>query len=366
MEPAGLGALQRAFEQLKQRLAAEGLFAEDLKRPLPPFPRRLAVVSSPTGAALRDVLSVLARRFPALEVRLYPVPVQGAEAAGRIAAALARAGAPDSGNDLVLLTRGGGSLEDLWAFNEEVVARAIHACALPVVCGVGHEVDVTIADFAADLRAPTPSAAAELIVPDAAELDARFARMAQRLGQLTHLRLERYRQRNTELGRRLERCHPRARLEQRSQRLDELDQRLRRTQTLLLEGERRRLAEATRRLGSASPALRIADLRSRTEVAGRRLVDRLRARLEHARAAQASAARALHALSPLATLARGYAIVSREDDGRILLSSSEAAVGDRVRARLAEGELSCRVEARQDPPQAPQRAATARKRGRST
>lgn len=189
MEPAGEGALQREFEQLKARLGAEGLFDQDRKRELPAFPRRIGVITSPTGAAIRDVLSVLGRRFGLAEVDVLPVPVQGREAPPAIASMLRRASA--SGRyDVILLTRGGGSLEDLWAFNDESVARAIHASTVPVVSAVGHEVDFTIADFVADLRAATPSAAAELLVPDGADLARRLDRLRQRMATLMARRLQ--------------------------------------------------------------------------------------------------------------------------------------------------------------------------------
>jgi exodeoxyribonuclease VII large subunit len=180
MEDAGLGTLKRQFEELSARLAAEGLFAAERKRPLPGLPRRIGIITSPTGAAVRDVLHVLARRFPAAPVLIYPVPVQGAAAAAAIIAALQTAGRRAE-CDVLILARGGGSLEDLWAFNDERLARAIVASTIPVITGIGHEIDFTIADFAADVRAPTPSAAAELVVPDAEEWHATFVRLGARL-----------------------------------------------------------------------------------------------------------------------------------------------------------------------------------------
>jgi exodeoxyribonuclease VII large subunit len=296
LEEAGEGALRRRFEELKARLQAEGLFDNALKRPLPALPRRVAVVTSPTGAAIRDILQVLRRRFPSVPVRVYPVPVQGAGAAGEIAAALARASADDS-VDVLVLARGGGSLEDLWAFNEEVVARAIRAARVPVVTGIGHEIDFTIADFAADLRAPTPSAAAELIVPDRAEWLRGVAATAQRLGLAVRRQTARARERLEWLGGRLARVHPRERLALRAQRLDEL------------EG----------RLGRAF---------------GRHLAD--------ARARLASAARTLGAVSPLATLERGYSILLNAE-GRLVRAASEVAPGDAVAARTGRGTIHARV-----------------------
>jgi exodeoxyribonuclease VII large subunit len=297
LDDAGVGALQRAFDQLKARLAAEGLFAVERKRPLPLVPRRIGVITSPTGAAIRDVLHILARRFPAAAVLVYPVPVQGVAAAPAIVAALDLASVRAE-CDVLILTRGGGSLEDLWAFNDERVARAVHRCAVPVVSGIGHEIDFTIADFVADVRAPTPSGAAELVAPDArawlqrlAQLGARFAAGMRR--QLLHENT-----RFAALSRRLQQAHPGARLAQYSQRLDELEARLQ----FALQA---------------------------------RLASQL-ARLE-------SAARALQTISPLATLGRGFAVITRTADGALVTAASQLEVGDSFDAKLAQGSLRAAV-----------------------
>jgi exodeoxyribonuclease VII large subunit len=297
IEDAGLGALQRAFEDLKARLAAEGLFALERKRALPSAPHRIGVITSPTGAAIRDILHVLARRFPAAAVLIYPAPVQGAAAAAALVAALELA-ASRAECQVLILARGGGSLEDLWAFNDERLARAILRCPIPVVTGIGHEIDFTIADFVADMRAPTPSAAAQLVVPDAgvwlhrlAQLAARFAAAARRALRSEQTRLD-------ALLRRLQQAHPGARLLQHSQRLDELETRL-------------RLALRSRLAGSA-------------------------ARLD-------SAARALQAVSPLATLGRGFAVVTRSADGALITAAEQLAVGERFDARLAQGSVRAAV-----------------------
>src|SRR6201991_3721659 len=225
MEPAGEGALQREFEQLKARLGAEGLFDQGRKRELPAFPRRIGVITSPSGAAIRDVLSVLGRRLGLAEVDVLPVPVQGREAPPAIAAMLRRASA--SGRyDVILLTRGGGSLEDLWAFDDEAVARAIHASDVPVVSAVGHEVDFSIADFVADLRAPTPAAAAELLVPDRAASLRHLRQLQQRLGSLQQRRLHTLSQRSDHLYARLQAQRPQARLARDRERLTHLLRRL--------------------------------------------------------------------------------------------------------------------------------------------
>lgn len=355
MEPAGHGALQRAFEALKARLDAEGLFAAERKRPLPPLPRRLGVITSPTGAALRDVLTVLRRRFPALQVLIYPVPVQGDGAAEAIAAAIRRAG--ERGEvDALLLTRGGGSLEDLWAFNEEVVARAIHASPLPVVSAVGHEVDVSIADLVADQRAPTPSAAAELLSPDGTAWARQLDALAGRLAAAQSRRHEAAAERLHALLRRLQAQHPGRRLQERAQRLDEIEARLRRGLEARLARAGTRLEHARERLQGQDPRARISRLAERAAALRHRLVAAAEHDIERRRARLGASARALEAVSPLATLGRGYAIVRAEDDGRILRRASDAPVGSRVRTHLHEGALCCRVEAHADggPPSAPE------------
>src|SRR6202453_4677277 len=237
MEDAGLGALKRQFEELSAKLSQEGLFAAERKRSLPRLPRRIGVITSPTGAAVRDILHVLARRFPAAAVLIYPVPVQGAQAAAEIVAAIQLAG-KRAECDVLILARGGGSLEDLWAFNDERLARVIAASSIPVISGVGHEIDFTIADFAADVRAPTPSAAAELAVPDALEWLSAVGRLGTRLERCMRRRLDERRERLRWVGRRAALVSPRARFAQRAQRLDELDERMRRALRRRLESHR--------------------------------------------------------------------------------------------------------------------------------
>src|SRR5580700_4686886 len=256
MEDAGLGALKRQFEELSAKLEREGLFAADRKRPLPGLPRRIGIITSPTGAAVRDILHVLARRFPAAAVLIYPVPVQGAQAAGEIVAALELAGRRAE-CDVLILARGGGSLEDLWAFNDERLARAIVASPIPVITGIGHEIDFTIADFAADVRAPTPSAAAELVVPDAAEWFDAFARIAHRLQRGLLRRLEAQRERLRWLVGRAAFVSPSARLSQQTQRLDDLEQRMFRAQRQILAVRRSALGERRSRLWQVSPVTRL-------------------------------------------------------------------------------------------------------------
>lgn len=299
VEEAGAGALRRAYDALRLKLEREGLFAPERKRPPPRFPRRIGVITSPTGAAIRDVLTALRRRCPSLPVLLYPVPVQGDGAAEHIARAV-RLASERRDCDVLLLVRGGGSLEDLQAFNEESVARAIFACPIPLVTGIGHETDVTIADFAADLRAATPTAAAELASPDRLEGLRRVRLLAERLERAVRQRLQRQRLQLEELHRRLARLQPQRRLQNDAQRLDELDQRLR-------QAMRQRLQAVSQRLCSLSGHL--------------------------------------HALSPLATFDRGYAIVRRPADGAILRRAAAACVGDTVEALLSQGRLHCQITA---------------------
>lgn len=341
LEPAGDGALLRAFEQLKQRLAAAGLFDAAHKKPLPALPQRIGVVTSPTGAALRDILTTLRRRFPALPVLIYPVPVQGTGAAEKIAAAI-RLADQRRECDVLIVARGGGSLEDLWAFNEEVVARAIYACGIPVVTGIGHEIDFTIADLVADQRAPTPTAAAELVSPDAAAWRQTLARMQARLTFLMRTQLDQTRQSLRFLQRRLQ--HPGQRLRERAQRLDELEQRLQRAWRATQHVRLSRAAELHARLQQQTPLYRLQQLRARRETLALRLEGALRQRLEKYRTGLASLTRALEAVSPLATLARGYAIVQRLPQGDVIRSAREVAPGDRVEARLGAGRLICSVE----------------------
>ena len=341
MEPAGEGAQQREFEQLKARLDAEGLFASARKRALPRFARRIGVITSATGAAVRDVLSVLARRWPLADVEILPVPVQGREAPPAIVAMLRKASASQR-YDVLLLTRGGGSLEDLWAFNEESVARAIHASAVPVVSAVGHEIDFSIADFVADLRAPTPSAAAELLVPDALAIGRHLQQLQQRLLTLQQRRLQAHSQRVDHLLARLQAQRPQARLARDRERLIHLRRRL--TAVLREQGQRRhtRLERVHARLLAQHPRARLPLLARRLAEQDLRLRRAIAHTLERDRTALRHARHALHAVSPLATLERGYAIVF-DAAGRILRVARDAPPGTSLRARLAEGELALRV-----------------------
>jgi exodeoxyribonuclease VII large subunit len=342
MEEAGEGALRAAFEALKAKLAAEGLFDAGRKRAVPRLPRRLGVLTSPSGAAVRDVLHVLARRFPLLEVDVLPVPVQGANAAAEIRAMLGRAGA--SGRyDVLLLTRGGGSLEDLWSFNDEALARAVAASPVPVVSAVGHEIDFSLTDFAADLRAPTPSAAAEMLVPDAADLAAGLAHARRRLDAALERLAGSLAQRTDRAWLRLRALSPGARLERGAHRLALLHTRLDRALAAAMEQRRRRVREARLSLDTANPKRRLAERARRVEAAVRQLHACGARGLQRRQDRLQALARALHSLSPLGTLARGYAILRDEAQGTLVRSVHEATTGRRLRARVADGEFHVQV-----------------------
>ncbi|MFC5577633.1 exodeoxyribonuclease VII large subunit [Lysobacter niabensis] len=341
MEEAGEGALRRAFEELKAKLAAEGVFDTARKRPLPHFARRIGVITSPSGAAVRDVLSVLARRFPLVEADVLPVQVQGAAAAAQIVAMLQRAAASGC-YDVLLLARGGGSLEDLWSFNDERLARAIAASPVPVVSAVGHETDFSLSDFAADLRAPTPSVAAELLVPSRDDLARRLRALDARLRNLQLQRLRGAMQRADRAGLRLNALRPRARLDALCRRQVDALRRLAAAWQRRLERERARVRHADAVLRAAHPQRRIARLRERLAALSPRPQGAIVRRLGNETLRLRGLARSLEAVSPLATVARGYTIL-RHPDGRVVRSVLDAAPGDRLDARLADGSLPVRV-----------------------
>jgi exodeoxyribonuclease VII large subunit len=348
LEEAGVGALKREFERLKTRLAAEGLFAPERKRPLPRFPRRIGVITSPSGAALHDILKVLARRFPPAAVLIYPAPVQGAAAVPALIAALATAGARAE-CDVLILARGGGSLEDLWAFNDERLARAIAISPLPVVSAVGHEIDFTIADFVADVRAPTPSAAAELVVPERAAWLEAVRRTAERLAVSMRRGLRAIATRVEGTQRRLSLAHPGVRLGQQAQRLDDLAARLTGATRAREQRARLRLAELQRRLMHRSPDRLVEQQRARHQDLLRRLGHAATGRMAASAQRLALAQRGLHAVSPLATLARGFAIVTRAD-GTLVTDAASVERGEELEARLARGILTARVSGRREEP----------------
>jgi exodeoxyribonuclease VII large subunit len=343
LEPKGVGALQLAFEQLKRKLAAEGLFDEARKRALPPFPRTIGIVTSPTGAAIRDMLHVIDRRFADLRVLITPVRVQGEDAPGEIVRAL-RDLQEVADLDVVIVGRGGGSIEDLWAFNDERVARAISGCRVPVISAVGHETDVTIADFVADLRAPTPSAAAEVVVREKLHVMRALCETYEALKQAMASRLRRERERVDSLGRRRVLTDAARALRDRHRRLDELSARL----ALGARNHRRvavhRLSLATNALRSLNPVARIAN--------GTVVLSQLRGRLASAGAYRVKIARhrfdaavgQLDSLSPLAVLGRGYSLTRLLPSGAIVRSAAQTRPGDAIEILLRQGALDARVE----------------------
>jgi exodeoxyribonuclease VII large subunit len=340
VEPKGIGALQLAFEQLKERLAAEGLFDQDRKKSIPIFPRAVGVITSLTGAAIRDILAVLRRRWPTLHILIAPVQVQGESAGRQIAEALTALN--DLGSvDVIIVGRGGGSLEDLWSFNEEVVVRAIAASHVPVVSAVGHEIDVTLADFVADLRSPTPSAAAEAVVPVLAETVERLLELKVRLGQvmLRHCAFERQRLDNGIRGV----ADVRFRLQEAAQRTDDMVDRLREMVQQLLAAGRERLHGVQRNLSGLNPILAIKQGLATVPQLSKRLEGQMGVMLaQHRHRIHATLAQ-LNTLSPLAILGRGYSILQTVPAGKILHRAKDVGVGQELEAQLASGRLSCTV-----------------------
>ncbi|ARW81899.1 exodeoxyribonuclease VII large subunit [Aeromonas salmonicida] len=342
MQPAGDGVLALRFEELKRRLGAEGLFDEGRKRPLPREPRAVGLVTSATGAALHDMLTVLKRRAPDLPIFIYPTQVQGSAAIGQIVAAIALANRRAE-VDVLIVGRGGGSLEDLWCFNEEGVARAIANSAIPVISAVGHEVDVTISDFAADLRAPTPSAAAELVAPDQSARAQRLAHLWQRLVQAMNRHQTAARHGFVLLQKRLDHQDPKRRLEQQSQRLDELSARLQQLLNQRLHQGERRLANLELRLQAKSPERLLAIGRRRHQLAQERLHALIAKRQDQASHRLAMLTARLDGVSPLATLGRGYSI-TRTQSGDVINRAAQVNAGQTLVTTLAEGHLQVRVE----------------------
>jgi exodeoxyribonuclease VII large subunit len=343
LEPHGLGALQLAFEQLKRRLQAEGLFDAARKRPLPVLPRTIGIVTSIDGAALRDVLQVLGRRHPNLHIVIRPTRVQGEGAALEIAAALGAIGALP-GVDVLIVGRGGGSIEDLWAFNEEQVARAIVASPVPVISAVGHEVDVTIADFAADVRAPTPSAAAELVVARKEEFGVQIDRLGERLRAGVRGRIERLRARTHRASARPGLAGWPARLALKGRLAAELTHDLRRVALAQTARRQRHYQDLRRHLETVDLRRRLGGVAASLDRAQRGLRDAAIRALAAAEARLGATAARLDTLSPMAVLGRGYAVCWNGDKTAIVRDAAAIGIGDAVRVTLARGELACRVE----------------------
>jgi exodeoxyribonuclease VII large subunit len=343
LEEAGDGALRLAYERLKQKLLLEGMFEQSRKKPIPPLPKQIGVITSASGAAIHDILSVLKRRFPAIPVLIYPVAVQGDGAKFEISAAL------DTANkqhlvDVIILARGGGSLEDLWAFNEEIVARAIAASHIPVISAVGHEVDFSIADFVADLRAPTPSAAAEHAVPDQSAWLNRFTAIERQLTRQIQDKLQQQQLRLTWLNKALQTQHPGEKLQRNAQRLDELEQRLNRAIQNSLQQHRQQLALNKHRLYLHQPLAAIHDYRRQLDYFQQRLSRSMQIKITTLKSRQQAAAQTLHAVSPLATLERGYAIVQRRDSSQLIKSVKQLTKHELLDTRFADGRIVSEVK----------------------
>lgn len=341
MEDAGIGALQRAFEQLKNKLNAEGLFAPERKRPLPALPACIGLVTSPTGAAVHDILTVLQRRFPLIPIVIYPSAVQGAEAPAQLIAAIRTANARRE-CDVLIVGRGGGSLEDLWAFNDEALARSIAASEIPIVSAVGHQVDFTIADFVADARAPTPSAAAEMLTPDQAEWLQALQQQERKLVQHMRRYLRDATQQLQQWQSRLK--HPGKRLEEQHQKLDDYATRLQNAMQRRLQQQRSTFESAEKRLALQSPTQLVARMNVLVTHAEQQLRQHMQTLLFRQRTQFATATARLEALSPLATLSRGYSI-AKTSEGKVIVRPNQVNVGDSVTTQFAEGTFISTVTA---------------------
>jgi len=343
MEDAGDGALRRACEELKNKLQKEGLFDPARKQALPSLPKQIGIITSPSGAAVHDALSVLKRRFAGIPVIIYPVAVQGTDAARQIATMIKRADQRDE-CDVLLLTRGGGSLEDLMAFNDERVARAIDACSRPLVSAVGHEVDFTIADFVADVRAPTPSVAAELLSPDSRDWLQETSQLQRRLTLAIQQHTDSLEQSVSWLGKRLTQQHPQSRLQQQMQHADGLENRLNLAIRYPLDLAASRLTQMHSRLHAVSPDGRINRCQQQLGFLQNRVKQTMRNQINESSQTLSGLSRTLNSVSPLATLGRGYSITRKLPDGNILTSVTGLNNGDAINTRLSDGEINCVIE----------------------
>lgn len=342
MQPDGIGSLFLAYEQLKKKLEDEGLFAAHVKKPIPRFPRAVGVITSPTGAAVRDIVTTLQRRHPNVPVLLFPVLVQGTQAAASIARAI------DEMNrlnevDVLIVGRGGGSLEELWAFNEEVVARSIYKSVIPIISAVGHETDFTIADFVADLRAATPTAAAELAVAHHAELKQGLNHLQQRLSKGMKLQVQRSQEKLNRLKRSPYFLYPRRYLLEHAERIDRLAERLKFRLTHRFSREQDRFKRLSASLAAYNPAVQVNQARKRTVTARHLLQQAMQSVYKDHRYRLTAGIRQLDALSPLKVMQRGYSLVYDEHRKKLVKSLDDVQLGDLVKVRLIDGELDCQV-----------------------
>ncbi len=343
MQEAGKGDLQLAFDQLKAKLLNEGLFDQALKQAIPDIPKQIGIVTSATGAAIHDILTVLNRRFPAIPVLIYPTAVQGDNSKFEISKAIEMANLQKQ-VDVIILTRGGGSLEDLWAFNEECVARAIVKSKIPIISAIGHEVDFTIADFVADLRSPTPSAAAENVVPDQQTWYARFQAIEHQLQQIIQRQLAQHHQSLSWLTKRLQQQHPGQQLQRHAQALDNLEIRLVRTIQSKIKHSSNQISQQNNLLQRHNPVDRIIRYKEQQQYLSNRLNMAMQHRLKTLHRKQLSLIQTLNAVSPLATLERGYAIVSESNTSKIIRSSQQLSINDKIKIRLAHGEVISQIK----------------------
>jgi exodeoxyribonuclease VII large subunit len=343
IEEAGDGALRRAFDALKLKLSEQGLFDAAHKQPLPTLPTAIGVITSPSGAAIRDILTVLQRRFAAIPVIVYPVAVQGDNAKHEIARAIATANRLKQ-CDVIILGRGGGSLEDLWAFNEELVARAIYDSEIPIISAVGHETDFTIADFVADLRAATPSAAAEHASPDQQQWLSRFVYLESLLQQQLQRKLNQQQQTLDWLSQRLQQQHPGQKLARNAKRMDELEARLKLAMHTQLRHMAASVEAKTAQLWQHNPAAIISSHKQRQDYLSQRLIAAISHKLKQLNQRLLNSSQTLHAVSPLATLNRGYAMAIKPSTGEVIRSAEQISVGDTVQTRLAHGRFTSQIK----------------------
>jgi len=343
MEDAGVGQLQRQFEALKQKLADAGLFAEEHKKEFPEYPKRIGVITSPTGAAVRDILQVLSRRSPHTPVLIYPVSVQGEASKTQIETAIRRANV-DKTCDVLILARGGGSIEDLWSFNEENVAKAIYNSEIPIACGVGHEIDFTIADFVADLRAPTPSAAAELITPDRNQLLTDIIQTQLWMTQTIKQNIKQKRQRLEWIDARLQLQKPSNKIQQQAQRLDELNIRLQQKMTSLLRDKKTQTNNLNSRLKSNTPSRKLAEQEQAFSHFSARLHQSINKKIQQEQSNFKIQVAMLDSISPLKTLERGYSIIKDSDSGDLITSTAKLKPKQKIVIKLKDGEASAQIE----------------------